>query len=110
VHVERSEKRPSVNSGGDIGVGRWRQSIAEVLVGASTVAIVFAAIGGTAEPILGAVALVGIALMVERHLPAVSAGNIGPQPLRPRVQTESARPEPQATVRFDPALVDATSV
>jgi hypothetical protein len=72
------------------------------------VALAFAAIGATAEPILGAVALIGIALMLERDVPAQSAGNIGPQPLRP-VEPESARPEPHATVRFDAALVDATS-
>lgn len=93
-----------MNSGGDIRFGRWRQFIVEVLVGASTVAIVFAAIDATAEPILGAVALIGIALMLERDVPAQSAGNIGPQPLRPPVE-----PEPQAMVRFDAALVDATS-
>jgi hypothetical protein len=98
-----------VNIGGGIRVGRWRQSTEEVLVGASTIAIAFAAIGGTAEPILGAIALVGIALMLERYVPAQSAGDIAPQPLRPRVEPESARPEPQATV-FDAALVDATSV
>lgn len=80
----------------------------EVLVGASTVAVAFAAIEATAEPILGAVALIGIALMLERDVPAQSAGNIGPQPLRPPVEPESARPEPQATVRFDAALVDAS--
>jgi hypothetical protein len=97
-----------VNSGGGIGFGRWRQSIAELLVGASVVAVVFAAIGATAVPILGAIALVGIALMLERHLPALSAGSSGPQPLQPPV--ESARPEPQARVRFDAALVDAMSV
>jgi hypothetical protein len=90
-----------MNSRGNIRFGRWRQSIVEVLVGASTVAIAFAAIGATAELILGAVALVGIALMLERDVP---------QPLRPRVAPESAPPEPQATVHFDAALVDATSV
>jgi hypothetical protein len=99
-----------MNSGGGIRFGRWRQSVAEFLVGASMVAVVFAAVGGTAVPILGAIALVGIALMLERHLPALSAGNSGPQPLRQGVEPESARPEPPATVRFDPALVDATSV
>ena len=99
-----------MNSGGDIRVRRWRQFIVEVLVGAATVAIAFAAIGGTAEPILGAVALVGIALMLERAVPAQSAGNIGPQPLRPLAEAKSARPEPRATVRFDAAIVDATSV
>ena len=93
-----------MNSGSDIRVGRWRQSIVEVLVGASAVAIAFAAIGATVEPIVGAVALVGIALMLERDIPVQSAGDIGPQPLRPRVESESARPE-----RFDAGLVDATS-
>ena len=82
-----------MNSGGDIRFGRWRQSIVEVLVGASTVALAFAAIGATAELILGAVALVGIALMLERDVRTRSAGNT----------------EPQAT-RFDAAIVDATSV
>jgi hypothetical protein len=99
-----------VNSGGDIWVGRWRQSIAEVLVGGSVVAIAFAAIDATAEPILGAAALVGIALMLERYIPAQAARNLGPQPLRAAVKPESARPESQATVRFDPAIVHATSV
>ena len=97
-----------MNSGGGMRVGRWRQSIEEVLIGASAVVIAIAAIGSTAQLILGAVALVGIALMLERDVSAESAGNIGPQPLQPPV--ESARPEPQATARFDPALVDATSV
>ena len=97
-----------MNSGGGIRFGRWRQSIADLLVGASMVAVVFAAIGATVVPILGAIALVGIALMLERHLPALSAGS-GPQPLRQGAEPESARPEPPATVRFDGALVDATS-
>ena len=99
-----------MNNGGNIWFGRWRKFVVEALVGASTIAIVFAAIDATAEPILGAVALIGIALMLERHVPAQSAGDIGPQPLRPPVEAESARPEPQATVGFDAALVDATSV
>jgi hypothetical protein len=99
-----------VNSGGDIRFGRWRQFIEEVLVGASTVAIAFAAIDATAEPILVAVVLIGIALMLEFDVPAQSTGNIGTQPLRPPVEAESARPEPRATVRFDAAIVDATSV
>jgi hypothetical protein len=95
---------------GDVRFWRWRKFVVEALVGASTVAIVFAAIDATAQPILVAVALIGIALMLERDVPAQSAGDIGPQPLRPPVKAESARPEPQATVGFDSALVDATSV
>jgi hypothetical protein len=89
-----------VNSDGDIRFGRWRQSIVEVLVGASTVAIAFAAFGATAELILGAVALVGIALMLERAVP---------QSLRPGVEPESAGSERQPAADFDAALVDATS-
>jgi hypothetical protein len=98
-----------MNSGGDVRFWRWRKFVVEALVGASTVAIVFAAIDATAEPILVAVALIGVALMLERDVPAQSAGNIGPQPVRPPAEAESARPEPQATVGFDAALVDATS-
>jgi hypothetical protein len=94
-----------VNSGGEMRFGRWRQFIVEALVGASTIAIVFAAIDATAEPILVAIALIGIALMLERNVPAQSAGNIGSPPLRPPEE-----PEPQAMVRFDAAIVDATSV
>ena len=99
-----------MNSGGDVRFWRWRQFIEEVLVGASTVAIAFAAIDARAEPILFAVVLIGIALMLELDVPAQSTGNIGPQPLRPLAEAESARPEPRATVRFDAAIVDATSV
>ena len=87
---------------GDVRFWRWRKFVVEALVGASTVAVVFAAIDATAEPILVAVALIGIALMLERDVPAQSAGNID--------GSEPARPEPQATVGFDAALVDATSV
>ena len=99
-----------MNSGDDVLFWRWRQFIEEVLVGLSAVAIAFAAIDATAEPILFAVVLIGIALMLERDVPAQSAGNIGPRPVRPPVEAESARPEPQATVGFDAALVDATTV
>ena len=99
-----------MNSGDDVLFWRWRQFIEEVLVGLSAVAIAFAAIDATAEPILFAVVLIGIALMLELDVPAQSAGNIGPQPLRPLAETESARSEPRATVRFDAAIVDAASV
>ena len=99
-----------MNSGGDVLFWRWRQFIEEVLVGVSAVAIAFAAIDARAEPILFAVVLIGIALMLELDVPAQSAGNIGLQPLRPLAETESARSEPRATVRFDAAIVDAASV
>jgi hypothetical protein len=69
--------------------GRWRESIVEVLVGASAAVLAFAAIDATTEPVLGAIALVGIALMF--------AGEIGPQPL------------PQAAPGFDATIADAMS-
>jgi hypothetical protein len=93
-----------VNIGGDMRFGRWRQFIAEVSVGASAIAIAFAAIGVMAELILGAIALVGVALLLEFDVLAQSAGTMGPQPQRPSVEPESARPY------FDAAVVDATSV
>ncbi|TMH46305.1 MAG: hypothetical protein E6H60_14985, partial [Betaproteobacteria bacterium] len=62
-----------MNSGDDVLFWRWRQFIEEVLVGLSAVAIAFAAIDATAEPILFAVVLIGIALMLELDVPAQSA-------------------------------------
>ena len=101
-----------MNSIGDMRFGLWRQRSVEVLVGASAVALAFAAIDAAAAPIMGAIALVGIALLVELDVTAQSAGDgeIGPRSLRPAAEREAARPEPQATVGFEAAIVDATSV
>lgn len=90
-----------MSSSGDMQFWRWREFIVDVLVGASAVALGFAAISANAEPILGAIALVGIALML--------AGDIGPQPLRPPLERQSERDEPQGTVGFDATVADAMS-
>jgi hypothetical protein len=81
---------------------RWREGIVEVLVGSSAVAIWFAALDASVQPIVGAIALIGIALAI--------AGDIGPQPLQPPVEVESPRATLQPTSGFDPAIADATSV
>lgn len=80
---------------------RWREFIVDVLVGVSAVALGFATINADTEPILGAIALVGIAL--------VFAGDVAPQPLRPPLERESARAVPQAAPGFDAPIVDAMS-
>lgn len=90
--------------------GRWRRVIVEVSIGASAVALAFAAIQPTAEPIVGAVVLVGIALLVELDATLQPARELGPQPLWPPVEPEPARPESQGAVGFRAAIVDATSV
>jgi hypothetical protein len=90
-----------VSSRDDMQFWRWREFIVDVLVAASAVALAFATINANAEPILGAIALVGIALML--------AGDVGPQPLRPPLERESARPGSQATPDLHPAIVDAMS-
>jgi hypothetical protein len=96
--------------GGDMGIWRWQRFIVEALVGASAVALFFSAIGATAEPILAAVALVGIALLLAQHdATTQAAGDTVPQPLRAPTQPESARPEPPARAGFDAAIVEAAS-
>ena len=104
------EKRASVNNGGDMRIGRWRRFSVEALIGASVVALVFAGIAATADPILAAIALVGIAVMLELHVTAQPADDMGPQPLRPRAEPESAQPVPRAMAGFDAPIADATSV
>ena len=99
-----------MKSSGDMRVWRWQRFIVEALVGASAVALFFSAVGATAQPILAAVALVGIALLLARHdVPAQPAGDIGSQPLRAPMQPESARSEPRALAGFDAPILDATS-
>jgi hypothetical protein len=99
-----------VNNDGDMRVWRWQRSIVEVLVGASAVALFFSAVGAAAEPILAAVALVGIALLlVEHDVRAQAASDIVPQTPRSRAEPESARPAPPAMAGFDAAIADAAS-
>ena len=82
---------------------RWQEVIVDVLVGASAVALAVAALNNAnAEPIVGAIALVGIALMF--------AGDIAPQRLPPPLEGQSARAVPEAAPGFDAPIVDAVSV
>jgi hypothetical protein len=83
--------------------GHWREAAVQVSIGASAVALAFAAIDATAEPILSALALLGVALMLAR--------DIGPGPLRSIAEPESPPREPWTRVHVDvdDALVDATS-
>jgi hypothetical protein len=106
-----------VKSDDNAWFSHWRRSIVDVLVGASTVAVAFAAIGTMADLlrmllILGACALVGIGLMLEPSVTAQPAGGINPQPSRADPEPILARPRPraQAVVRFDAAIIDATRV
>lgn len=85
----------------------------DVLIGAATVAVAFAAIGVTADilyMLLIAGALVGIGLMLEPNVTAQPACNIAPQPLQPPVEPNSAPPRPRAVTRLDPAIVEATNL
>ena len=91
----------------------WRRFSVDVLIGAATLVIAFAAIGTTAEALYMTLipgALVGIGLMLEPNVTAQPAGEVGPQPLRLTMEPNPARPERQAMGRFDAAIVDATIV
>jgi hypothetical protein len=99
-----------VNGDGEMRFRRWRQFGVEALLGVSAAALAFAAIGGTAEPILAAVVLTGIALLMELHFTARPASEIGPLPAWPIVESAEAPPLPQATPGFGAAIVEATSV
>ena len=92
----------------------WHRFILDVLIGASTVAVAFAAIGATADVrdllILGASALIGIGLMLEPNATEQPASDIGPQPLRsptgPNLRDPGSR---QWGAGIDAAIVEATS-
>jgi hypothetical protein len=64
--------------------GHWQQSIVDLLIGASTIAVVFATIATTANArdllILGASALIAIGLVFEPKTAAQAAYEAGPQP------------------------------
>jgi len=76
---------PSMKNGGNASPWHWRRFIVDVLVGASTVAVVFAAIGATADArymllIPCAAVLVGIGLLLEPNITVQPTCDIGPQP------------------------------
>ena len=110
MRLESRESSCSVSSGGDMRSWHWRRFIVDVLIGASAIALAVAAVGAKLGPILVAFALLGIALLVELDVAAQSTPGIGPEPPRPPLQPEPARPEPRAMAGFDAAIVDPTSV
>jgi hypothetical protein len=82
---------------------RFIAEVVDVLIGAATFAVAYAAIGTATDlrdvVIAGAIALLGIGLLIEPNVsarPAGGAGGISPQPLRQLTEPEGARPEPQA--------------
>ena len=89
----------------------WRRFIVDVLIGAATVAVMFAATGATAEVpyvLLIAGAMIGMGLMLEPNFTEEPASDIAPQPLRPPAEAKTARPGPWAMEGLD--IVEATSV
>jgi len=93
----------------------WRRFIVDVLIGVSTVAVAFAAIGAMEDVrftlLICACALLSIGLMLEPNVTAQPAGDIGPQLLRPSTQPNLRDPgRRQWGDGFDTAIVDATSV
>jgi hypothetical protein len=75
-----------MKNGGNTWPWHCRRFIVNALIGASTVAVMLAAIGATADVyvymllIPCATVLVGIGLMVEPNITARPASDIGPQP------------------------------
>jgi hypothetical protein len=73
-----------MKNGGNAWPWHWRRFIVDVLIGVSTVAVVFAAIGATANVYMllipCATVLVGIGLMVEPNITVQPASDISPRP------------------------------
>ena len=73
-----------MKNGGNVWLGHWHQSIVDLLIGASTVVVMFATTAATANVrdllILGAGALIAIGLMFEPNTAAQAAHEAGPQP------------------------------
>jgi hypothetical protein len=91
---------------------RLRQFSVDVLIGAATMAVAFAAIASMVDVLyllLISGALVGIGLMLEPTVKEQPAGDIGPQPLQLFAEPKPARPERQAIARFNAPTIDATS-
>jgi hypothetical protein len=87
----------------------------DVLIGVSTVAVAFAAIGAMEDVrftlLICASVLLCIGLMLEPNVTAQPAGDIGPQSLRPSTEPNLRDPgSRQWGDGFDTAIVDATSV
>ena len=73
-----------MKNGGNNWLGHWHQSMVDLLIGASTVVVLFATTAPTANIrdllILGAGALIAIGLMFEPNTAAQAAHEAGPQP------------------------------
>ena len=73
-----------MKNGGNVWFRHWHQSIVDLLIGASTVVVLFATTAETANVrdllILGAGALIAIGLMFEPNTAAQAAHEAGPQP------------------------------
>jgi hypothetical protein len=92
----------------------WRRFTVDVLIGAATSAVAFAAIedpaGNIPYLLLLASALVGIGLLIEPNVTVQSARDVAPQPLPPPTEPKPAPPELQRVGFFDAVIADATSV
>ena len=80
--------------------GGFIVDVVDVLIGAAAFAVAYAAIGTATDlrdvVIAGAIALLGIGLLIEPKFTAKPTGDIGPQPLRQPTEPEPARPEAPA--------------
>jgi hypothetical protein len=80
-----AKSEPPMKNGGNVRLGHWHQSIVDLLIVASTVVVLFATTAATANVrdllILGAGALIAIALMFEPTTTAAQAAHdAGAQP------------------------------
>ena len=94
---------------GNAWVVHWRQFIVDVCIGAAALVVAFAATGtlGDVPPTLSiAVALVGIALILEPDVTVQPATDDGRQSLQLRTRSETAWP----IELIGPAIADAASV
>ena len=101
-----------MKSGGRAWVLRWRQFSVDVLIGAATMGVAFAAIASLMDVLyllLISGAMVSIGLMLEPTVKEHPAGDIAPQPLQLLTDPKPARPERQAVARFNAPIIDATS-
>jgi len=106
-------KTSAMNGGDDTWFLHWLRFSVDVLIAAATFAVVFAAIGTTADVLyllLIPGRLIGIESMLEPHVAAAPARDIGPQALRLATESKPARPGLHARERFDAPIVDAASV
>ena len=101
-----------MKSGGNARLWRWRRFIVDVLIGAATLAVAFAAIGTTTDvlsTLLISGALIGVGLMLEPNVESQPASDINPQP-RQSTEPRPGRSRFLAMGRFDAVVVDAASV